>query len=108
MTTRRNNRLTQRQTLITCSLFSILLVLFAAYIYFLSFSVVHVVIRKEVTSEIAQLNSDIGKLEAQYIDRQHAVSDEVAHQEGFVAVRDKIFLNRAVGSGLALSESGVR
>ena len=73
----------------------ILLALFAGYVYFLSASVVHVVIRKEITSEITHMNSEISKLEAEYIHRQHAVSNDVANQRGFVAVRDKIFLDRS-------------
>lgn len=77
---------------------TLLVSLFAAYMYFLSASVVHVVMRKEMVSEIALLNSDISKLEAEYIDLQHAVSDEVALQRGFVAVSDKVFLDRSEGT----------
>lgn len=92
-------------TLCTWSILSIVLVLFVAYIYFLSASVVHVVIRKEVTNELASLHSEIATLEAEYIQRQHAVSDEIATQKGFVAVRDKIFLDRS-DSSLAMSHTG--
>lgn len=82
----------------------LILALFVAYIYFLCFSVVHVVIRKEVMSEIAALNSEISMLEAAYIERQHAVSDAVATQRGFVAVSEKVFLERGTDTSVALSE----
>ncbi|MEX0917694.1 MAG: hypothetical protein WDZ93_00905 [Candidatus Paceibacterota bacterium] len=79
-------------TILSCT---VLCTLFAAYVYFLSASVVHVVIRKEVNNEVALLNSDISKLESEYIKRQHAVSGEIAARKGFVAVNDKIFLDRS-------------
>ncbi len=79
----------------TISACVLLVSLFAAYMYFLSATVVHVVIRKEVSSEISHVNSEISKLEAEYIKQQHAVSSDVASQRGFVAVRDKIFLDRS-------------
>lgn len=79
-------------TILSCT---ILCMLFAAYVYFLSASVIHVVIRKEITSEVALLHSDISKLESEYIKRQHAVSDDIAARKGFIAVNDKIFLDRS-------------
>lgn len=82
---------THLYTLGACAL---LVTLFIGYIYLLSATVVHVVIRKEIAHEIATLNSEIADLEAEYISRQHAMSEEIATQKGFVAIADKIFLDR--------------
>lgn len=73
---------------------SILLALFLIYIHLICATVVHVVIRKEAETSIAELRSEISTLEAAYIERQHAVSDEIALQQGYVAVAEKIFLER--------------
>lgn len=102
MTKRTNN--TERQHLYTLSLCALFLCLFAAYIYFLSASVVHVVIRKEVRSEVSALGSEVALLEAEYIKRQHAVNDGVASQKGYVAVAEKVFLTRS-DTNLAMSDA---
>ena len=65
MTTRTNiNTFVYNKELHTISSCVLLASLFAGYMYFLSATVVHVVIRKEVTSEIAHMNSEISKLES--------------------------------------------
>jgi hypothetical protein len=80
-----------------CFFFALTLVcvMVTAYMYFLSASVLHVVMRKEIDTELSQLNSKVGDLEAVYIEMQHAVSNELATREGFVPIDDKIFINTA-------------
>lgn len=73
---------------------SVLSIAFLLYIYFVISSVVHVVIRKELTQEAVALNSYVSQLEATYIDAQHAVSEEIASQSGYVKVADKVFIDR--------------
>jgi hypothetical protein len=63
-----------------------------AYIYFLCASVAHVVVRKEVTQEIATVSSNIGTLESEYIAAQHAVSVNVATMRGFTLAETKVFI----------------
>ena len=58
------------------------------YMYFVSVSVVDVVMRKETDSQIASLSSSVSQMEAQYIDMQHTVSNDIASLKGFV-VADK-------------------
>lgn len=72
--------------------------------YFVSASIVHVVMRKEVDAQIAQLNSSVSQLEAEYIERQHEVSNDFATQQGFVAVEKKIFIDRTTDT-LVLSHN---
>jgi hypothetical protein len=73
---------------------TLLALIFLLYIYFVISSVVHVVIRKEVAEEARALNSYVSQLEADYIDAQHAVSEEIASQSGYVKVEEKIFVDK--------------
>ena len=65
------------------------------YAYFLSATVVHVVMQKEISNTIHETHSEIAKLEAKYIDRQHAFSVELATQQGFVLAENKIFIDKS-------------
>jgi hypothetical protein len=64
------------------------------YMYFLSMSVVHVVLRKEVMQKMGSVESQIAALEASYINSQHQVSNKMAALESFTQNDDKIFINR--------------
>lgn len=83
---------------------TLLIGMLALYVYFVSASVVQVVMRKEINQEISSISSHISKLEAQYIDEQHAVSDDVASMKGYVAIDDKVFIDRTE-STLVLSNN---
>lgn len=72
----------------------VLVICFLLYVYFLSMSVVHVVIRQEMQQDITQLQTEISQLESQYIAAQHAISDEIAALDGYVSAADKIFIAR--------------
>lgn len=72
----------------------IFLGLIVLYMYFLSMSVVHVVLRKEVMQKMSSIESDIAMLEASYIDAQHTVSNKIAALENFTENDTKIFVSR--------------
>ncbi|MES2749328.1 MAG: hypothetical protein V4606_02965 [Patescibacteria group bacterium] len=72
--------------------------------YFLSMSVVHVVLRKEIMNDVAKVESQIAQLESSYITAQHKVSNKIAALENFTANETKIFVSREE-STLVLSES---
>ena len=74
---------------------AVLLILVAVYIYFVSATVMHVVVRKDTMGDVSAVNSDISKLEATYIAAQHAVSADLATQAGFVVSDEKVFLSRS-------------
>jgi hypothetical protein len=76
----------------------------AAYMYFLSLSVVHVVMRQEVDSDIRELNTMVSELEASYIEKQHAVSSDIATMKGFVMAERKVFIDKG-GDTLVLSRN---
>lgn len=63
--------------------------------YFLSLSVVHVVMRKEANQQISDLKSQIANLEAEYIEAKHQISARVATLEGYKNNQDKIFISKA-------------
>ncbi len=71
---------------------ALVVMMVALYVYFLSASVVHVVMRKEIDKEIAAKGSYVSKLEAEYIEAQHAMSEEIATLQGYVEAREKIFI----------------
>jgi hypothetical protein len=57
--------------------------------------VADVVMRKEVDSQITELATSIGQLEAEYIEMQHSLSNDIATHRGFVAVDTKIFIDKS-------------
>lgn len=77
-----------------------------AYMYFLSLSVVHVVMRKEVLQETNRLRSEIAFLETSYIEAHHTISSRVATADGFTEIRDKIFISATPGASLVLRTAG--
>ena len=75
-----------------------------AYAYFLSASVVNVVMRKDIDSQIAAAGTAMSSLESDYIELQHALSADIATQKGFVVVPKKLFVDRTAGT-LVLSRN---
>jgi hypothetical protein len=80
--------------LITSACFGLFILGVLAYMYFLSLSVVHVVMRKEATAEIGKLRSEIARLETSYIEAKHVISAKVATLEGYNQNQDKIFIHK--------------
>ena len=73
---------------------TMLSLVFLLYVYFVISSVVHVVIRQELAQEAVALNSYVSQLEAEYIDAQHAISEEIASQSGYTKVTEKVFIDK--------------
>ncbi len=69
-----------------------------AYMYFLSLSVVHVVLREEATEKINTLHDEIAYLESEYIEARYRISDEIASLDDFSLTEDKIFIYRGKDS----------
>lgn len=97
----------EKDKLYVVSAFSFLLVLFALYVYFVSASVLHVVMQQEMERNISMLHTEISTLEADYIAAQHDLSNEIATLHGYVATENKIFIDRT-DDALALSQNSVR
>lgn len=104
-----SKRRTKQQSIDTQKLcvlvaFCCALSLCALYIYFVSATVLHVVMREEVERKIGDLHSEIAALETKYIEAQHAVSADIATREGYVEAENKIFIDRSAAA-VALSEA---
>lgn len=95
-----------KERMIFVGLIFLIMVFSALYIYFVSTSVVHILIRKEVESDIARQNSEIGELESSYIKRQTLISREYAHSLGYQQVTEKRFVarNSVLGKSLTVNQ----
>jgi len=96
-----------KEKLMFVALFSLLLSLAALYMYFLSATVLHVVMQTETDQEINAINSEISELESSFIIAQHKVSSGIASMEGYSEVSSKVFIDRAPDS-LALVPNSTR
>ncbi len=65
------------------------------YFYFLSVSVIHVVINEELSEEVNKVQGEIAELEAVYMEKQHSLSIDLAKSHGYVATNKKIFIDRS-------------
>ena len=85
---------------------SLALLLFCLYIYFISASVVHVVIRTEIDQEITKIATEISELEGQYIEAQHKVSSDIASLQGYTQTGAKIFIDKTPASLVLSTQAG--
>ncbi len=74
---------------------AVLATVFVTYVYFVSISVAHVVMRKEIDTNIGALGANVSQLEAKYIEIQHSVSNDIATHKGYVVADSKIFIDKA-------------
>ena len=88
------------------ALFVLCVSLFSLYIYFISASVVHVVMRTETSQEITKIASQISELESRYIEAQHRVSSDIASLQGYTPADAKIFIDRTPDSLVLGTQSG--
>lgn len=83
------------------------LVVFAVlYGYFVSTSIVNVLVRQEVEQEIATLNSIISSFEFDYITRKEHINLEYAYALGFTHITKKQFVTRKslLSQGLSIND----
>ncbi len=92
MTKTKTHKLTTSRVLYICSV--LLVILFLIYMYLVSASVMHVVIREENRQEGEKVKSEISNLETRLISRQHIINEEVVAQYGFKKNAKKIFIDR--------------
>ena len=93
--TRTNTTPYAQQQRIFFAALSLLLILFAAYIYFISAAIVHVIVRKEIDRELTELSSKVGDLEAAYIASQSKIDEETIGRFGFAPASDAVYVRRA-------------
>lgn len=95
-------KIKNQNNFITASCVVLLVSGVVAYMYFLSLTVVHVVMRNEVMQSMNQLRSEIAYLETSYIEANHVISSQVATLQGFNKVEDKVFIDLSAEKGLVL------
>ncbi len=74
------------------------------YMYFVSASVMNVIMRQEIDIKISQMTTTISELEASYIEMQHSFSSDIASLKGFAIADKKIFIDTSADT-LVLSRN---
>ena len=95
----------QYNHLITSICVGLFLISIVLYMYFLSLSVIHVVMRKEAMHNLNELRSEIAGLESSYIEARHQISTQVATVGEFTESENKIFISRAEQNLVLRSEN---
>jgi hypothetical protein len=65
---------------------------FCAYVYFIAWSVVHVVLRQELLVEMQEAETIVSTLEADYLERSAMLSRDLADEYGLVAVAPSAYV----------------
>ena len=93
-----------RDILFVYVLLGTIAILVCLYIYFLSASVSHVVMRSQAERSIGQAQSELSELETELMISQHRVSAEIANLDGYSEPKNRIFIDRSKES-LVLRDS---
>lgn len=72
----------------------VIFILAGLYWYFISKSIINVIIREKLNSDIAAVNETISELETQYISHKNAIGIEFAKSAGFKNLTEKKFITR--------------
>lgn len=75
----------------------------ALYVYFVSKSITNVLLREEIETKVADVNSDISALEFSYLEEKDAISLELAYEKGFHPIAEKSFVARKTFLGTRLT-----
>jgi hypothetical protein len=75
--------------------------------YFVSASIVHVVIRTETGQEMKKVSYEISLLEGRFIEAQHKVSADIASLQGYTQTSKKVFIDRTAPA-FVLSDGSTR
>lgn len=97
MTKRQTNKIITEKRLFFV-LASTFVLLVGLYMYLVSATVMHVVLQTENSQALKVVNSDISELENQLILAQHKVSSDIASMQGYTAITEKVFIDRAPDS----------
>ncbi|MFQ5661913.1 MAG: hypothetical protein ACE5F2_01525 [Candidatus Paceibacteria bacterium] len=71
-----------------------ILTLVGFYGYFISKSIINVIVREEISGDVAAVNSSISELEARYLEHKDAIRIEFAKSAGFEELAEKKFVAR--------------
>jgi len=83
---------TQRQ--VFWALCGIIMLMGSLYIYFLSVSVMNVVMIQEKEHDITQLSDEVGELELAYLEKKEGISAPLVEELGFHKITHKSYVTR--------------
>ncbi len=73
------------------------------YIYFVSSSIITVIVREEVNGNIVTVSSTIGELESKYLALKNEITVEYAYSHGFSDISSKSYTPRVSTIGRVLT-----
>jgi len=76
----------------------VVFVLLGLYLYFVSTSVINVLMREEYAASISKLHSEISIIETQYVNQRVSINMALAEELGFHEVKNSHFVIRSAGS----------
>lgn len=77
----------------------VVFLLFVTYVYFVSASIAHVIVRKEIDRDITGVSSYLSDLEAEFIVAKQAIDEETIRQHGFALdATSKVYITRRPSS----------
>lgn len=91
-------------TFITVGLFALLLALGALYAAFLNQTVMHIVERKNFEKEIAEINTQLGMHEFEYLTSKDSISLTLATSLGYTEDLDPVYVKTSLPQ-VALNEN---
>ena len=84
----------------------VIIALMGLYGYFVSKSIINVIIREEIEQDLARVNAHISSLEYDYIEKKNNINLELAYELGFEDTSSKKFVTRKslLGKRLTVSD----
>ncbi len=77
-------------------LLSLVILLSACYVYLIGNITFNVIARKSLEASVANLSSDVNKLDLVYLNKVNEIDKEYATANGFVENRHNIFVSRDI------------
>lgn len=106
--TRKTTTPYEREKKIVYAMLMLFLALLCAYMYFVSASVVNVIVRKEIDQEIASVGTHISDLETRYIMAKRELNEEHIARHGFTQVApEKIYITKVPTSLVLVSQNEI-
>lgn len=84
------------------ALITMIFILLGFYGYFISKSIVNVIVREEINNDIVVVNSILSELEFEYIAHKNTINKEFANRAGFKDIIGKTFVTRKTFAKLSL------
>ena len=75
-------------------LYAAIVLLIAAYLYFVSAAVLNVMARREALTQITRANAAISSLEGNYFSLSHAITPQTASSLGLSPIQSTEYVNR--------------